>query len=213
METHSLRVPRTARFHTLGEPTSAREVWYLLHGYGQLASAMLEACAVLARPNRLLVAPEALSRFYARGGEGPVGASWMTREDRTAEIADYLEYLAELASRVAILGVARGAPQKLLGFSQGAATASRWACRGAARFEHLILWGGGFAPDLKIGALQPSLEHTRITFVHGDADKVFDAVLCARDLAMVRSAHLQADEVTFAGGHALDAATLERIAR
>lgn len=213
METHSLRVPRTARFHTLGEPTSAREVWYLLHGYGQLASAVLEACAILATPERLLVAPEALSRFYTRGGEGAVGASWMTREDRAAEIADYLEYFEMLASHVATLGVARGAPQNLLGFSQGAATASRWACHGSARFEHLILWGGGIAPDLKIGALQQGLERTRITLVHGDADRVFDAVLCAHDSAMLRSARLQVDEATFAGGHAIDPATLERIAR
>src|ERR1051325_10016453 len=44
---------------------------------------------------RRLVAPEGLSRFYLseRATERRVGASWMTREDRLAEIADYLGYL------------------------------------------------------------------------------------------------------------------------
>src|SRR5512141_1921982 len=101
-----MRVPRTARYWTDGDTGSARDVWFILHGYGQLAADLLAAAAPLAGDGRLVVAPEALSRFYATAATGGshaqagVGASWMTREDRDHEIEDYIGYLDALASRV-----------------------------------------------------------------------------------------------------------------
>ncbi|HJS73420.1 MAG TPA: phospholipase, partial [Vicinamibacteria bacterium] len=87
-ESHHLAVPRTARYLTLGPGEGPiEEVWFLLHGYGQLASELLHYARALAGDRRLLVAPEGLSRFYHEDHE-KVGASWMTREDRLAEIDD-----------------------------------------------------------------------------------------------------------------------------
>ncbi len=62
---HSLVVPRTARYYTLG-PTHGfpRELWFVCHGYGQLAERFLRQFAPLDDGTRLIVAPEALSRFY-----------------------------------------------------------------------------------------------------------------------------------------------------
>ncbi|MBK9635339.1 MAG: hypothetical protein IPO64_12805 [Bacteroidetes bacterium] len=40
-----------------------------------------------------VIAPEALSKGYIDGLTGRVGASWMTKEDRTNEIQDYINYL------------------------------------------------------------------------------------------------------------------------
>ena len=37
---HHLSVARTARYYTLGEP-GATEVWFVCHGYGQLAGRFL----------------------------------------------------------------------------------------------------------------------------------------------------------------------------
>jgi hypothetical protein len=37
-QVHTIPVRRTARYYTLGEISSAtREVWFVIHGYGQLA--------------------------------------------------------------------------------------------------------------------------------------------------------------------------------
>src|SRR5512140_2894757 len=92
---HAIAVPRTARYYTLG-PTHGfpRELWFVCHGYGQLGARFVEQFASLDDGTRLIVAPEALSRFYLdsiperRNQQSPrVGASWMTREDRLAEIA------------------------------------------------------------------------------------------------------------------------------
>ena len=79
---HTLRVARTARVATLGRPTAAATWWVVLHGYGQLAADFIEPFGAVVTPERCVVAPEALSRFYVDGLESheEVGASWMTRE-------------------------------------------------------------------------------------------------------------------------------------
>ena len=64
---HRLVVPRTARYVTLGaidDNGNPQDVWLLCHGYGQLASQFLDSAGALEHPGRVLVAPEALSRFY-----------------------------------------------------------------------------------------------------------------------------------------------------
>src|SRR5437867_5464394 len=90
MHEHHLSVSRTARYFTLGERSAAvAEVWFACHGYGQLAARFLEQLRVLDDGTRYLVAPEGLSRFYLSESptERRVGARWMTREDRIADIA------------------------------------------------------------------------------------------------------------------------------
>jgi hypothetical protein len=96
-------VLRTARYATLGRlDESVREVWIVCHGYAQLAGRFIERFRCIAAPHRLIVAPEALSRFYTERGSGfhgpasQIGATWMTSEDREAEIQDYVAYLDAL---------------------------------------------------------------------------------------------------------------------
>ena len=103
-----LRVARTARYYMLGgRGEGVAEAWFALHGYRQAARRFARRFEVLDAPERIVVVPEALSRFYvdpSPGRHGPehrVGASWMTREDRDNEIADYVAYLDALAAEVA----------------------------------------------------------------------------------------------------------------
>src|SRR3954465_8151819 len=94
---HHIPVRRTARYYTLGDTsTTPRELWIVLHGHGQLAGAFIRYFGDLEDGGTLVVAPEALSRYYlvpidsAPASERGVGATWMTREDRVHEIDDYL---------------------------------------------------------------------------------------------------------------------------
>src|SRR5258708_18756313 len=99
MQEHHIGVTRSARYFTLGDSSrGVGEVWFVCHGYGQLASRFLEKLRVLDDGRRYLVAPEGLSRFYLSESptERRVGASWMTREHRLAEIEDYVRYLHAL---------------------------------------------------------------------------------------------------------------------
>jgi poly(3-hydroxybutyrate) depolymerase len=100
---HRIEVVRSARYYTLGSgDASAKELWFVLHGYGQLAAQFIRVFEALDDGTRFIVAPEALNRFYLAtvdttpATERPVGATWMTREDRESEIADYVEYLEAL---------------------------------------------------------------------------------------------------------------------
>ena len=90
MQEHLFSTPRSARYFTLGSPEDAAEVWFVCHGYGQLAARFLERFRPIEANRRCIVAPEGLSRFYLTetATERRVGASWMTREDRLHEIDD-----------------------------------------------------------------------------------------------------------------------------
>src|SRR6266699_129357 len=140
MQEHRLAVSRTARYFTLGENSGAvGEVWFACHGYGQLAARFLEKFRVLDDGRRYLVAPEGLSRFYLTESpaERRVGASWMTREDRLREIEDYICYLDAVYDDVFGSVDRAGVTVHALGFSQGAATVSRWTGLGKAQIDRL----------------------------------------------------------------------------
>src|SRR5947199_8460531 len=98
MQEHLFSTARSARYFTVGSPEGAAEVWFVCHGYGQLAARFLERLRPIEAKRRCIVAPEGLSRFYLTetATERRVGASWMTREDRLHEIDDYVRYLDAL---------------------------------------------------------------------------------------------------------------------
>ena len=211
---HHLEIPRTARYFTLGNGDDPAEVWIVLHGYGQLAERFLAKCAPLDDGRRLLVAPEALSRFYVAGSGGPdskVGASWMTREGRLQEIADYLRYLDAVHEEVFARVRRERVTLRVLGFSQGAATAARWALRGCARVDRLVLWAGPLPPDEEWRADVERLNALDLTFVAGEQDEWVAGNMALAEAAL-EAAGVQYRVVRFAGGHQIDADTLHRVA-
>lgn len=220
MEERHLEVTRTARYCVLGaEVERPAEVWYVLHGYRQLAGRFLRRFAPLADGTRLVVAPEGLSRFYveeATGRHGPrsvVGATWMTREDRENEIRDYVAYLDRLAAVVSA-GLPGGADPgvTVLGFSQGVATASRWATYGAIRPERLILWGDYLPPDLDMPRAAEALADVDLVFVRGSGDRTLREDLAAEEAARIERAGIAHRRVAYEGGHEIDAPTLRALA-
>lgn len=209
---------RTGRCAVRGpaDPASVRELWIVLHGYGQLASGFIGGFGAIDDGTRLIVAPEALSRFYdartplASHADAPVGASWMTREDRADEIEDQVHWLGQvLTTYRSRLGP--GTPVTVLGFSQGAAAASRWVARGGVAPAHLICWGASLAPELDLSAGAP-LASTRCTVVIGERDIFVKAEQIDAERARLAAAGFTHTFELFAGGHRLDDATLVRVA-
>ena len=148
---HKLTVPRTARYWTL-EPTGEQlGTLFALHGYGQLARFFIRKFQAAADSGWRVIAPEGGHRFYLQGTEGRVGASWMTKEDRLADIDDHVRYLDLLRAETR---AENGTPEVLLGFSQGVATALRWAALGTvgpAAWQGLVAHSGVIPPDLPGG--------------------------------------------------------------
>ena len=165
-----LIISRSARYYQLGELSAAtRRVWFVAHGYGQLAAYFIRHFAFLtqADPTLVVVAPEGLSKFYLNGTSGRVGATWMTREDRLTEIDDYVGYLNQLAANV-LASCSREVEITVLGFSQGAATVSRWLSRAPFWPARLVLWAGAFPPDMEVEVATHLLHQFPVTLVCGN---------------------------------------------
>jgi len=211
---HHVEVVRTARYWTLGDPKEATDVWFVLHGYKQLARRFLRRFESIRAPGRLIVAPEALSRFYARpepGRHGPssvVGASWMTREDRLNEIRDYVAYLDRVAAEV----LRRPARVTVLGFSQATATAARWVTMGAVPVDRLVLWAGYVPHDQDPGRAAEVFARTDLILVRGDEDPGLDDELAGQERAALERAGVTCRMVEYAGGHEIDQETLAALA-
>ncbi len=213
MRQHHLTINRKVRYATLGEASDRlRQVWFVCHGYGGLAHRFLEPFSALDDGSRLLVAPEGLSRYYVDHAARRVGASWMTAEDRLTDIADYVAYLDQLCD-VMLGGIDRTAIQLcVLGFSQGAATVSRWTALGKADVDRLILWAGLVPPDLDLEVHGRRLRTARLTLVAGEADPAVRAATIEKTEARLREAEIPYEVVRFPGGHELDRDVLERLA-
>ncbi|GAB3847818.1 esterase [Hymenobacter terrigena] len=213
MERH-LTVARTARYQQLGELSAhTRRVWFVCHGYGQLAAYFVRHFAFLTEtdPTTVVIAPEGLSRFYLSGNGGRVGASWMTRDDRLHEIDDHVNFLNQLAATV----LGQCPPEvhvTVLGFSQGTATVGRWLARAAFRPAHLILWAGGFPDDLAPGAAQQLLQGLPLSVVMGSADEYISTAQAEQQFQHLQQLGADARLLTFAGKHELNRAILEHLA-
>jgi predicted esterase len=205
MNEKHIEVKRTARYYTLGNE-AAEEVWFVCHGYAQLARFFIRQFEPLADGSRLIVAPEALNRYYfetapgVHAADARVGATWMTREARDLDIHDYIAYLETLyhaivAERARVTCVA-------LGFSQGAATVSRWAAQGQARLQHVVLWGGTIAHEL---APRPGLlRGASLTIAIGEDDPAITEQRTSEEDRRLRDGGLEYRLYRYDGGHRIE---------
>ena len=215
MTEHHLTVQRTARYHQLCTPSAAtRRVWFVCHGYGQLAGFFVRHFAALAAadPTLVVVAPEGLSRFYLQGNDGRVGASWMTRDSRLHEIDDYVGFLNQLADRV-LSQCTADVRVTVLGFSQGTATAGRWLARAAFRPARLVLWAGAFPPDVDPDAAGRLLGGLTVTLVAGDRDEYMTPDLVKEQQAHLKRLGAAQALLTFGGGHELNQEVIAQLSQ
>lgn len=208
MEERFIRVPRTARYHVLGEAATAKRLWIVLHGYGQLARYFLHKFEGLQK-DLLIVAPEGLSRFYVDTDHKRVGATWMTREDREHEIQDHVEYLDLLAAELSDQ-VPNGTGIGVLGYSQGVATACRWTMLGKTKIDRLVLWSGSLPMELDRTTLRDKFSNTTISVIYGTKDLVVPKAVADRSVALFATAGIAHECLSFDGAHELETVLLKR---
>lgn len=210
---HHFPVTRSARYYQLGELTErTRRVWFVCHGYGQLAAYFIRHFAVLteADDSTVVIAPEGFSRFYLQDMGGRVGASWMTKEDRLTEIDDYVAYLNQLATS-ALENCPPTVRITVLGFSQGAATVSRWLAHARFRPARLILWAGAFPQDVDFAVATHLLEQLPVVLVCGDQDPYVQDSDLEQQRDFLRRLGVEPAVRRFAGKHELNAAVLREL--
>lgn len=213
MTEHHIEVTRTARFFTLGTLDGPiDDLWIVCHGYGQLARGFLRDFEAIHAERRLIVAPEGLSRYYTNHQALEIGASWMTKEDRTTEINDYIRYLDTLHHHLCEALPEAPKTTRVLGFSQGAATVCRWVAHGRVRPRQLILWGGTVPPDLDLPQAGVRFAATELLVVVGERDEFLGAAQIRDEEKRLEERGIQHRLITFPGGHRMDDVTLTTIA-
>jgi predicted esterase len=214
---HHVTVPRTARYYTLGTAgPETNAVWIVCHGYGHLAGEFIARFSPVDDGTHLVVAPEALNRYYhdTRPGASQtsaVGATWMTKEDRSSEIGDQITYLDTLYHTI-FRDVARDSVRvTVLGFSQGAATVARWLAHTRLPVDRVIFWAGAIPDDVSLSA-DTALRRSAVVLVVGTRDEYAMPERVARQAAALRAADKSFSQIEFEGGHRLDDAVLRTLA-
>ena len=212
---------RTARYAMAGAPPGeAARIWFVLHGYGQLAPRFLRPFAGAIPADTCVIAPEGLSRFYL---EMPrvdgshmqrIGAAWLTRESRETEIADALAWLNGVHDDV--VDESRQARNvtpvtAVLGFSQGVATAMRWVAAGRVTPQCFVAWAGGLALDVSHEMFRAKVVDGDVVLVAGEHDPFVTLTARSAVREQFGSYHVSPRELTFDGAHQLHTETLAQL--
>lgn len=195
-----------ARYFTTGQlGPQTRQVWVVLHGYGQLSQYFIRKFNTLTSRQIYVIAPEGLSRFYLSEltdqgrKDNRVGATWMTRENRLMDIDNYIRYLDAVFHRE--LAEYTDTPVTMFGFSQGCATACRWAVQGNIHFDRIILWAGIFPPDMDFSAAHDAMQGKEITMVCGRQDPYLTEERLAEFDELARKLQVTPKKLFFDGRH------------
>lgn len=214
MQELSIEFTYTGRYFKIGEiGPETRAVWFVIHGYGQLAQYFLRKFNTLEQHQIFVIAPEGLSHYYledaasrSKTGNTRVGASWMTRENRLRDIENYLTYLNTVFARE--IGTRKDLDITLLGFSQGAATASRWALSDSIYFRRLILWAGILPPDMDFEKGKQLLQAKTVNVVYGKNDPFLNESRFGEMKSLAEKLEISPGEIVFDGAHEIHEATL-----
>lgn len=191
----------------LGDET---DLWIILHGYGQLAPYFLRKFKSQFTDHRLFVAPEAQNHGYLKGFSGRVGANWMTKHEREIDILNNHRFLNQVLAKN--LGQFSGSPSiHILGFSQGCATATRWAAALSSPIKSLTLWGWGFAHDMDFGEASNKFSDTDVRFVEGDSDAFVTAEKKLEQEEFLAKMNMKKETILYKGGHDIYETPLKKI--
>ena len=205
---YKIRAEKTGHYFTHGSiMDTTRFVWICLHGYGQLGKYFIQRFEFLDPALHYVIAPEGLNRFYFEGVNGRPVSSWMTREDRLDEIADFVLFLEALRNK---LKWDKNPSLKViyLGFSQGVTTLLRWLNDAAPRADYLLLWAGGLPDDIRFDHRREYFGNIPVHYFVGDKDPYFSPELVMANGGLLDEIGLNIQLHHFHGTHKVDEATL-----
>lgn len=207
-----VEVRRTARYFKMNKLTSdTQNIWLVFHGYGQLAEYFIKHFKELDPTANFVIAPEGLSKFYVEGLTGRVGASWMTKQDREAEIEDQSAYINAVLRDCEVNVSTSGKRLIVLGFSQGTSTAIRWIAKNNVRPNELILWAGSFPHDVDAHQNTDLFKDLHVHFAYGNEDPFLKDVNIEEKTSEMGKAGMKLRIWRFDGKHVMDKPTLAEI--
>jgi len=168
----SMTVARTAHYSTFGSlnKKTTKYIWIVMHGYGQIASRIINKFDKLDPDEHFVIAVEGLNRFYWTGEERVPVACWMTSRDRYDEINDFTRYLDQIYQRYVSHVNQDTVEVILMGFSQGCATMWRWIHASQPHYDIAINWAGWIPEDISYRHLENYLIDKQHHLWYGDED-------------------------------------------
>ncbi|MCB0729879.1 MAG: phospholipase [Ignavibacteriae bacterium] len=207
-----LTTTKTARYYTLGNTeNNIQNIFFVFHGYGQLAKDFIEIFNKLHNENNLIIAPEALNKFYMRGFSGKIGSTWMTKEDRKNEIKDYVNMINNIFDAISKDMNLSKVSINVLGFSQGTHTAVRWLNSSKIKIDKLILWSGTFPHDIDYLANHNYWKNFNTKIVIGNKDKFISKEKLKDEISFMNKNQLIFDILEFSGKHEIPEEILRNI--
>jgi predicted esterase len=167
------------------------------HGYAEGAETQLARLRAIPGAERwLIVSIQGMHRFYQRR-TNEVIASWMTRQDREAAIADNLTYVAGVMNAVAREWP--GATRLVFaGFSQGVAMTFRAATASSRSVDGVVAVGGDVPPELDASLLA---RVPAALVCRGARDEWYTSAAFENDVRRLRGAGTDVRPLAFDGGH------------
>lgn len=163
----------SAPYYTLNELTrDTTDIWIACPGYGQLAKYFIRRFDVFDVKKHFIITLQGLSKFYLPDQKN-VGASWMTKEGRETDMQNQKTYFDAVMAEIFQDRNISEFKVHLMGFSQGVSMISRMAAYSKIDFDTLILWAGGFPPELVPADFNHLSEKTRLKVVLGDRDEFY----------------------------------------
>ncbi|MEL6255702.1 MAG: hypothetical protein AAFR87_27100 [Bacteroidota bacterium] len=190
-----------APYYTQGEINeNTKEIWIICHGYGQMARYFLRRFDVLDSETHFLIAPQGLDRFYFDNFT-KLGASWTTRELRDTHVSNQQTYLnAMYEAELAHLDLSKYT-LRIMGFSQGVSVITRWAVQRKVPFDHMIMWAGGFPPNLTADKWAFRKPNSKVSVLVGSEDPFLKKEKLEQEKEVVKSVFPDYEFVMFEGGH------------
>ena len=200
---------KTARYSSYGKITAkTKYFWFALHGSHMTCEQMVYKFKDFDREEHFIVAPEGLSRFYAKGFSGDVVATWMTSRDRKVEIADFSEYLSSLFEHYQ-LKLPKTCQSILFGFSQGGTSIFRWLHRKTVKYNIFLAYSCWIPEDIDLGNGETKFHD--IIYTYGKQDQYLTEDIISNLKSVVKINRLKPIILPYDGDHRVDKVQLKDI--
>lgn len=208
-----LDVTKRAKYYQIGEANpSIKKVWMVFHGYAMLSEFFIKKFEVLNDGETLVIAPEALNRFYITENFSRVGASWMTKEDRENDIIENNRYIESLYQNIVSQIGHSNFDLNVLGFSQGSPTACRWVFSSSLKVKNLLIWAGDIPKDTLTQENKAKWKTIKTHLVMGKKDHLIPEEMKAMFVNLVSQYELDYKLTEYDGDHRIYPEVLVRLA-
>jgi predicted esterase len=209
---NQINVKKTARYYSIGKlENDFKKIWFVFHGYGQLAKDFIKNFESISDSKTLIIAPEAFNKFYVHGFNGKIGSAWMTKEDRENEINDYVNMIKNIYDNISREIDISKTQVNILGFSQGGHTAARWISKSDLKIKNFYLWGSGLPRDIEYKVKLEFWNSSNLKLIVGNKDKFITKEMLEEEMEFLKSQKINYELITYEGDHSINEYFLNKI--